>query len=505
VTIVTAAGITQLLSPSSYDKKRSFDSTPEPPGEHVSGDVDPVTAPTGESYVIQQHHATALHHDVRLEMMNGDTPVLVSWAVPKGLPRKRGDRHLAIRTEDHPMGYADFSGTIPEGEYGGGVVRIFDRGVYEMVDRNEERLTVRLDGERLRGVYHLVHTGPMDGKDGWLAIMSEDNRPPGDPEPDPDPMLATLTGEAFDDPDWWFEPKWDGVRAIAICSDETRLISRNRKDITVAYPELETLHRQVVALDAMLDGEIVAFDEGVPSFQRLQQRMHLRDAKKVAQMAKSIPVAYLVFDLIYLDGRDLTGLPLEERRSLLQEVVVPDETIQLSPVTQGDGLALFQAAEAQGLEGIMAKRGSSQYRPGARSSDWLKVKVVFDADVVIVGWTEGEGRRKGTLGSLVMAVYDGAELRYVGNVGTGFNQSSLHDAMERLTALDETVPPFPAEVVRSRPELRNAHWVSPKLVAKVEHRQLTDAGRLRAPSFQGFREDKEPGECTWEHLISEAG
>ncbi|MGH8945413.1 MAG: non-homologous end-joining DNA ligase [Acidimicrobiia bacterium] len=498
-------GITHLLSPSSYDQKRSVDSTPEPPGEHVSGDVDPVTAPTGDSYVIQQHHATALHHDVRLEMMNRDTLVLVSWAVPKGLPRKRGDRHLAIRTEDHPIDYANFAGTIPEGEYGGGVVRIFDRGHYEMVDRNEERLTFRLDGERLRGVYHLVHTGPMDGKDGWLAIMSEDNRPPSEPQPDPDPMLATLTDEAFDDPDWWFEPKWDGIRAIAICSDETRLVSRNRKDITVAYPELETLHRQVVSLDAMLDGEIVAFDEGVPSFQRLQQRMHLRDPKRVAEMAKSIPVAYLVFDLIYLDGRDLTGEPLEERRLLLEEAVVPDETIQLSPVTDGDGVALFRAAQAQGLEGIMAKRRSSHYRPGARSSDWLKVKVVFDADVVIVGWTEGVGRRKGTLGSLVMAVYDRDALRYVGNVGTGFDQSSLRDAMERLTALEETDRPFPAEMVRSRPELRNAHWVSPELVARVEHRQLTDAGRLRAPSFQGFREDKEPEECTWEHLVAEAG
>ena len=490
---------------SSYGEKRSFDSTAEPPAENVSGEVDPVTAPTGDTYVIQQHHATALHHDVRLEMMNGDTPVLVSWAVPKGLPRNKGDRHLAIRTEDHPMGYATFSGTIPEGEYGGGVVRIFDRGTYVMEDRNEERITFSLEGERLRGRYHLVHTGPMDGKDGWLALLAEDNRLPGDPQPSPDPMLATLTDEEFDDPDWWFEPKWDGIRAIAICSDQTRLITRNNKDVTVAYPELQSLHRHVVALDAMLDGEIVAFDEGVPSFQRLQQRMHVRDPKKLEQLAKSVPVAYLVFDLIYLDGRNLTGEPLEERRRLLEEAVVPDETIQLSPATPGAGVALYEAAAAQGLEGIMAKRANSRYRTGARSSDWLKVKVVFDADVVIVGWTEGEGRRKGTLGSLVMAVYADDELRYVGNVGTGFDKHSLADAMERLDALEETVAPFPAPELRSRAELRAAHWVEPQLVAKVEHRQLTNAGRLRAPSFQGFREDKTPKECTWEHLISEAG
>ena len=493
------------LSSSSYDQKRSFETTPEPRAGHANGDVDPLTAPVGNQFVIQQHHATRLHHDLRLEMMNGDTPVLVSWAVPKGLPRRRGERHLAIHTEDHPMGYATFSGAIPEGEYGGGEVRIFDHGTYELVDRNEERLTFRLHGERLAGVWHLVHTGPLDGKDAWLTIMSADERPPGDEPPPADPMLATLTAEAFDDPEWVFEPKWDGIRAIAVCGEETRLVSRNHKDITVAYPELHDLHDQVVALDAMLDGEIVAFDEAVPSFHRLQQRMHLRDPRKIEQMAKRIPAAFLVFDLLYLDDEDLTGRPLEERRRLLEESIVPTETMQLSPVTDGEGVALFEAAAAQGLEGIMAKRRSSRYQPGARSRDWLKAKVTFDADVVIVGWTEGEGRRAGTLGSLVMAVFDGPDLRYVGNVGTGFDRESLADALERLQGLGEAERSFPADVVRSRPELRGAHWVSPTLVAKVEHRQLTSAGRLRAPSFQGFREDKDPEECTWAQLLAETG
>jgi len=488
---------------STYDEKRSFDTTPEPPAEVVAEDVDPLTAPIGKTFVIQQHHATALHHDVRLEMLNGDTPVLVSWAVPKGLPRRKGQRHLAIRTEDHPMGYATFSGSIPEGEYGGGVVRIFDHGEWDLVGRSEDRLTFRLNGERLAGIWHLVHTGERDGKDQWLAIMSEDSRPPGEEPPPADPMLATLTGEAFDDPEWIFEPKWDGIRAIAICDANTRLISRNDKDITVAYPELGRLDDQVVALDAMLDGEIVAMDEGVPSFQLLQQRMHLRDQARIQQMAKKIPVTYIVFDILHLDGENLIDRTLEERRQVLEEVIVPSERVQLSPVTRGDGVALFHAAAGQGLEGIMAKRLSSIYKPGARSRDWLKVKVTFDADVVIVGWTDGEGNRAGTLGSLVMAVYDGDELRYVGNVGTGFNRDSLGDAMDRLQALEETPPPFP-DVMRSRPELRKAHWVKPSLVAKVEHRQLTSAGRLRVPAFQGFREDKRPEECTWDQLLAES-
>jgi len=205
-------------------------------------DVDPLTAPIGKLFVIQQHHATRLHHDFRLEMMNGDSPVLVSWAVPKGLPRRRGERHLAIRTPDHSMEHATFTGPIPEGEYGGGEVRIFDRGEYELIDRNDERLTFRLEGERLAGIWHLVHTGPKDGKEQWLAIMSEDRRPSGEVRPPPEPMLATLTAKPFDDIDWVFEPKWDGIRAIVVCDEETRLVSRNHRDVTVAYPELHRLH-----------------------------------------------------------------------------------------------------------------------------------------------------------------------------------------------------------------------------------------------------------------------
>lgn len=493
------------MSNSSYYEKRDFAATPEPSGAAVPGDVDPLVATPGETFVIQQHHATALHHDVRLEMLNGDVPVLVSWAVPKGLPRRKGERHLAIRTEDHPIEYGTFSGIIPEGEYGGGVVRIFDHGTYDLVDRNEERLTFRLHGDLLAGRWHLINTGLEKGKEQWLAIMSEDLRKPGEEPPPARPMLAILTEEAFDDPGWGFEPKWDGIRAIAICGEDTRLISRNDKDITVAYPELHELHSQVVALDAMLDGEIVAFEDGVPSFQRLQQRMHLRDERRISQMASQIPVVFMVFDLLFIDGRDLTSEPMSERRRLLVETIVASDELQISPLTEGDGIALFEAAAKQELEGIMAKRLTSHYHPGGRSRDWLKVKVVFDADVVIVGWTEGEGRRKESLGSLVMAVYDDDLLRYVGNVGTGFDKAALDDAMDRLGRLEETERPFLSEVIRSRPELRGAHWVTPSLVAGVEHRQLTEGGRLRAPSFKGFREDKRPEECTYSHLLAEAG
>lgn len=361
------------MSASEYDEKRALERTPEPRGEGVFEGVDPLTAWVGNQFVIHQHHATALHHDLRLEMLNGDTPVLVSWAVPKGLPRSRGKRHLAIHVDDHPIGYASFSGTIPQGEYGGGEVRIFDQGSYEMIDRTDERMTFRLFGARLSGIWHLVHTGPKDGRDQWLAIMSQDLRPPYATRPAPQPMLATLVGEPFDDPEWLFEPKWDGIRAIAVCGEDTRLFSRSSEDITMAHPELNRIHNQTVALDAMLDGEIVALEDGIPSLQLLQRRVRAGDEGDIEQVAKQIPVVFIVFDLLYLDGVDLTSRPLDERRALLQETIVPTDRISLSPVTEGDGVALGEAVAEQGLAGIVAKRRTSTYQPGATSREWLSV------------------------------------------------------------------------------------------------------------------------------------
>lgn len=487
-----------------YEAKRQFDETPEPAGTPTDGDVNPLSAPTGESFVIQQHYATRLHHDVRLEMFNGDTPVLVSWAVPKRLPRERGEKHLAIRTEDHPFEYGTFEGTIPEGNYGAGEVRIFDRGTYEMLERTDDRITFRLDGQRLQGRYHLIKTEMEDGKEQWLALISEDLRPPPEQRPPLRPMLATLAKDAFDDPEWSFEPKWDGIRALAVCDGRARLLSRNGKSITDGYPELRSLHERLVAVDAIIDGEIVAFEDGRPSFQRLQSRMHVRDSGRLEALIRQIPVVFMAFDLLYLDGTDLTGQPFTERRRLLEETVVVSEQIQLSPVIEANGVALFAAAGEQKLEGIIAKRSDSGYEPGRRSRAWLKVKVVFDADVVIAGWTEGEGRRAGGIGSLVMAVYEGDALRYVGNVGTGFDRAALDSAAELLASHEVDAVQFPPETIRSNRELRGVHWVEPELVATVQHRELTGAGKLRAPAFKSWRDDKEPEECTFDQLRPEA-
>lgn len=488
-----------------YEAKRQFDETPEPAGASVDGDVDPLTAPTGDSFVIQQHYATRLHHDVRLEMLNGDTPVLVSWAVPKQLPRDRSEKHLAIRTEDHPFEYGTFEGTIPEGNYGAGEVRIFDRGTYEMVERTEDRITFRLDGERLRGRYHLVKTDMEDGGEQWLALLSEDMRPEAHERPPLRPMLATLTGHSFDDPAWSFEPKWDGIRALAVCDTVTRLVSRRGNNVTDGYPELRSLHERLVALDAIVDGEIVAFEDGRPSFQRLQRRMHVRDPRRLGRLSRQIPVVFMAFDLLYLDGVDLTAETFTDRRRRLEEIVVISDHLQLSPVVAESGQALFAAAREQNLEGIVAKRSASAYEPGKRSRSWLKVKFVFEADVVIAGWTEGEGRRAGKIGSLVMAVFEGDHLRYVGNVGTGFDHAALEAATDLLAPLESDDAPFLADTIRSNRELRDAHWVEPELVATVEHRELTGAGKLRAPAFKGWRDDKEPQECTFDQLRPDTG
>ena len=491
-------------SKSTYNRKRRFDETPEPAAS-FRGDVDPGRAKPGESFVIHQHHATRLHFDLRLEMFNGRTPVLVSWAVPKNVPRRKGKGALAIHVEDHPFEYGGFSGSIPAGNYGAGEVRIFDRGTYEVLEQKEGNVRFRLHGERLQGVYRLVRTREEGGKEQWLAFLSEDERPKPDPLPPLAPMLATLVPDPFDDDDWAFEPKWDGIRAAAVCNEETKLVSRNDKDITVAYPELHKLHEQLVAIDAVVDGEIVAFDDGIPSFEKLQSRMHVRAPAEIQRLMKLIPVAYVAFDLLYLDGRDLRSRPYTERRELLEQALVTTPQYQLSPNTIGEGLALFEVAREQALEGIVAKRLESRYETGKRSKSWLKVKTTFDADVVIAGWTVGEGRRAGGLGGLVMAVYDEDRLRYVGGVGTGFTDKTRAMVEERLRALESDEVPFTREELKGKPELRHARWVRPELVAVIEFRQLTSTNKLRAPSFKGLRDDKEPTGCTLEALQESAG
>lgn len=501
----TKRGESNGASGEDYAAKRSFKRTPEPQPA-VAGNVDPCTAPPGTSFVIQQHHATRLHYDLRLEMFNGDVPVLVSWAVPRNLPTKKGQPHLAVHVEDHPIDYASFSGTIPEGNYGAGEVRIFDSGTYELLEQERDKLTFRLKGKRLQGVYHLALPRTPDRPKDWLAFLSMQEREPRADLPELTPMAATITDDAFDDDRWMFEFKWDGIRALAVCADEeTFLMSRNKRDITATYPELQRFHERVVALEAVIDGEIVAFHEGRPSFERLQSRMNLQNEHEIKRAMKTCPINYIVFDILYLDGRPMIGEPVEKRKELLSEIVVPSNLVQVSHYEFGAGTAMFEAARTAKLEGIIAKKLGSPYRPGRRTREWLKIKTIHDADLVIGGWSRGEGSRSSSFGSLLVGAYDGDALRFLGAVGTGFTDKMLEDLIPRLREMETDECPFAGgiEAVRSgrfgKP-IRDPHWMRPELVARVEYREVTSVGRLRAPSFKGLRPDKSPEECLYEDV-----
>ena len=488
-----------------YNEKRKFDETPEPPAESFSGDVDIATARAGETFMIHQHHARRLHYDLRLEFRNGKTPVLASWAVPKNLPLKPGKPHLAVHVEDHPFDYGSFSGSIPAGNYGAGEVRIFDHGTFEVLEQEAGKLTFRLNGERMKGVWHLFQTKKGEEKD-WLVRIREDARPEPDPPPPIEPMKATLIDEPFDDDKWIFEPKWDGVRTLAFCDiDKTLLMSRNKNDVTGTYPEFARLHDRLVCIDAVVDGEIVAMSKGRPSFERLQSRINLQNPRDIERVAKQIPVTFIAFDLLYLDGKSLLKLPIEERKELLDELVVVDDNVLVSTYVQGQGKALYDAASEQKLEGIVAKKLGCPYRPGRKGREWLKVKTTHEAELVIGGWSRGEGSRSKSFGSLLVGAYDDEGLRFVGAVGTGFSEKTISSLVPMLKERQIEEMPFVIDPRKTpmgsfgRP-IREPQWVKPELVCKVEFRELTSTGKLRAPSFKGLDPSKLPEECTYSDL-----
>lgn len=316
-------------------------------------------------------------------------------------------------------------------------------------------------------------------------------------------MMAVAAADAFDDPDWVFEPKWDGVRVLAhVGRGSVRLMSRNGNDVSAAYPELDVL-ADVFGDGTIVDGEVVAFDAGRPSFERLQSRMHVRRASSVRSLMADTPVVFMAFDVVALDGRSLASEPLEERRRLLEGAVVPGPHLQLSPQVEAAGIALFAATAAQGLEGVVAKRKGSRYEPGRRSRSWVKIKVVHQVDVVVVGWRPGSGGRAGTVGSLVVALFDAdGTLQPVGSVGSGLDSGSLAALSELVGMIEREEPPLATDRI---PDHREVRWVEPSLVAVVEYREVTGSGHLRAPVFAGMRTDKDPGECTLDQLVRAPG
>lgn len=517
-----------------YAAKRKFEKTPEPQPGGTHGERRLM-------FVVHKHAARALHYDLRLELGG----VLKSWAVPKGPSLDPSIKRLAVMVEDHPLDYKDFEGVIPEGNYGAGSVIIWDRGFYHHPSagdehENEQRLLdglkkgdlkFVLEGEKLHGEFALVKTG-KDGKS-WLLLKKKDRHgAPGDilrenrsvvshktleemleagaqksfrqkktnqirlhetmesggVEDAPaksmphgiTPMLATMVKEPFDHPDWIFEVKWDGYRAVAEIRDgAVSLYSRNGIPFEKKfYPVAESLRK--FGFEAVLDGEIVVVDDqGRPDFQLLQ---HYRESG-------SGHLLYYVFDLLYFQGHDLTGLPLLRRKELLKKILPALPKIRFSDHVEGEGILFYQVSKKQGLEGIIAKHGGSTYEAGRRSRQWLKIKTRLTQEGVIAGFTEPRGGRQ-HFGTLVLGLFQGDELLYIGHSGGGFGANDLREIRAQLDPLVRKECPFKVKPATNTP----ATWVKPELVCEVGLSGWTEEGVMRHPVFLRLREDKTAAE-----------
>jgi bifunctional non-homologous end joining protein LigD len=508
-----------------YRSKRDFTRTREPEGL--------ASLPPGRRFVIQKHDARRMHYDFRLELDG----VLKSWAVPKGPPEKPGDRRLAVHVEDHPIDYGDFEGTIPEGEYGAGTVLVWDQGLWEpegdaAAQYAKGKLRFCLKGQRLHGCWTLVRMGgEAAGKDrsNWLLIRrgeGEADDPYAEPErsvlsgrtleeiatggamrgeplgqdgPPPErlePQLARLVEHPPRGDDWLFEIKFDGYRILARREAETvRLLSRNGKDWTERFRPIADAVAALPFHDGWLDGEVAILrPDGTTSFQDLQ---------KAISEGRRGELVYLAFDLLHLDGRDLRGLPLAERKAALQSLLGEADNrpspVRFSDHLRGQGEAFYRQACGLGLEGVIAKRADCPYRAG-RGDDWRKIKCLMRQELVVGGFTEPAGSRQ-DLGALLVGHRDGdGGLRYAGKVGTGLDDRTLKDLRRRLDGLLQDEAPF----VDPPRGMKGVHWTRPALVAEVAFTGWTADGRLRHPSYQGLREDKDPAEVTLERAAPAA-
>ena len=511
------------MSIEKYREKRSFDKTPEPePWLSKHRGAHPLT------FCVQRHHASHLHYDFRLELDGA----LKSWAVPKGPTLDPAEKRLAMMVEDHPLEYGRFEGVIPKGNYGAGSVMLWDRGTYETLGEATPQQQLargdfkfRLTGEKLNGEFAIVRMKRGKGNE-WLLLKKKDAHahPGWNPEdyaysvltgrtqeeiaqglksalrtaeaaadlPNISPMLAQIgKGPPPSGPDWLYEIKWDGVRAICyIESGRVRLVSRNGNSMERQYPELSILPHHIRATTAILDGEIAVLDSrGLPSFELLQSRINVSDASAAATLSRHLPAVIFLFDLLYLNGRDLRGEPLTERKRLLKEILQPNEVIRYSEHFPGAGAELLEAAKLQGLEGIIAKRASSFYE-SRRTADWIKFKLSTTAEFVLCGMIKGE---REPFGALALGIYDHGKLKWAGNVGTGFDRKKMEVIHSKLAPL--ATEKCPLEPEKDLPK-KSVIWTRPEVVCEVRFSNITGDGRLRAPLYVGLRPDIDPHECT---------
>jgi bifunctional non-homologous end joining protein LigD len=505
-----------------YSAKRKFQQTPEPAPQ-----VD-VERPGPLRFCVQRHHASHLHYDLRLEVDGA----LKSWAVPKGPTLDPAEKRLAMMVEDHPIDYGSFEGVIPKGNYGAGSVMLWDRGSYQLlgdfpVEQQLQKgdFKFHLTGEKLRGDFALVRTKRGKGNE-WLLLKKKDAfaqpgwdaeeyarsvssgrtqeeiaqelppvkaHKPGAKMPDRVVPMTAQIGKGDPPPghDWLYEIKWDGVRAICTIDDgRLHMVSRNGNSMDRQYPELSILPHHVKARQAILDGEVAALDaRGVPSFELLQRRITVGEASAIATLSRNHPVVLYLFDLLFLDGKDLRDTPLLERKRLLKEILIPNETIRYSEHFAGAGKELFAAAQAQGIEGIVGKRAASHYE-SRRTGDWIKYKVVNSDSFILCGFTKGD---RDLFGALVLGIYDRGKLVWAGNVGTGFDRKMMQTIYDKLAPLATAA--CPVEPDKLLPKPGTVTWTRPELVCEVKFTQWTEENRLRAPVFVGLRPDFDASEC----------
>ena len=519
-----------LMGLKEYARKRNFEKTPEPAPEEPKAEK----VHHGGFFCVQRHDATRLHYDFRLEV-NG---VLVSWAVPKGPSLDPARKALAMKVEDHPLDYGTFEGNIPEGNYGAGSVMLWDKGSYEVLDElpaqqqlDRGDFKFALHGTKLNGAFAIVHMKHAGKGNEWLLIKKKDEfavpgydineygwsvatRRTQDEIAENieaievgklkgarktavpatlEPMSATAVTKPPSGSQWLYEIKWDGIRALCLIKNGSlEMQSRRGNRCEKQYPELKSLPEQVGAKTAWLDGEICVLDEkGRSRFELIQPRIGA-NLNAVPHLAETTPATLFLFDVLYVDGYDLRGVALEDRKHVLKNIVTPTEHIRISDAFETGGEEMFEAAKKMGLEGILAKDRHSTYESN-RSTRWLKVKVQNEQEFVIAGFTKGE---RDYFGSLILAVNENGKFRHAGQVGTGFDQKKMKAIHERLTPLITKSNPL-----ADKPRIKDATWVRPELVCEVRFLEWTKDGMLRAPVFVGLRSDKAASEAVQEKAV----
>jgi bifunctional non-homologous end joining protein LigD len=461
----------QAVKLAMYEQKRNFENTPEPPSTTSDAYIP------SNRFVLQMHDASNLHYDLRLE----ENGVLSSWAIPKGLPSALEVKRLAIRTEDHPLKYLTFEGEIPKNEYGGGSMWVFDTGTYELIKKEEKSYKFVLKGKRFSGEYSLYNT-----KENQWIIELKSKAWAVDPSQMASPMLAEQYGNQIPpSSQYLFELKWDGIRITAIKKvEKITLLSRSGRDITAWFPEIVHKLKDIDVEHAVVDGELVSLDlKGAPVFANIISRMHTKGSASIDIATKTNPAVFYIFDLRSQDGFNCENIPFEKRRAWLEAIVRKSDTIRISDIFQ-DGDSLFEGAKALGLEGIIAKRKGSMYTAGKRSADWIKVKVRTMIDVCIIGYTKGKGDRVEVFGSLHVAQIADGLIKYLGKVGTGFDERKINEIYQMLITKENIAKPI-TDVVE---EEYNTVWIKDGPICEVQYASLTPNGTLREPVFHRFKE-----------------